>query len=287
MRDSTLHLGDLSLHAVQAGQSHGPSLLFLHGWPQCSKAFEEVMEALADDFRVVAIDLPGVGRSVGSPSASDKQTLAGYIEAAIRSFSLTEVTLVGHDVGGQIAYAYLRRFPGTIERAAILNVALPAVEPWADVVRNPHIWHLAFNALPRLPELLVRRHTAAFFDYFFDAISADPSKLNRQKRRAYTDAYRSRDSLKAGFDWYRAFPQDEKDNIASAGAIVSTPVLYVRGAAESGQMPSYLDGLRKAGLANVTGKVLPDCGHFSPDEQPLALAACLREFVGGDSTGLS
>jgi pimeloyl-ACP methyl ester carboxylesterase len=52
-------------------------------------------------------------------------------------------------------------------------------------------------------------------------------------------------------------------------------------------MQSYLDGLRKAGLANVTGKVLADCGHFSPDEQPQALAACLREFVGGDSTGLS
>jgi pimeloyl-ACP methyl ester carboxylesterase len=114
MRDSTLHLGGLSLHAVQAGQSSGPSLLFLHGWPQCSKAFEAVMAALADDFRVVAIDLPGVGRSVGAPSASDKLTLAGYIEAAIRSFSLTEVTLVGHDVGGQIVYAYLRPSPGPL-----------------------------------------------------------------------------------------------------------------------------------------------------------------------------
>jgi pimeloyl-ACP methyl ester carboxylesterase len=287
MRDMTIHLGRLSLHVAQAGRDDGPSILFIHGWPQSSHAFKPVMESLADAYRVVAIDLPGIGKSTGAPSASDKRTLAGYVDAAVRNLGLNRVTLVGHDIGGQIVYAYLRSFPDKVERAAILNVVVPGVAPWSEVIRNPHIWHFAFNAIPNLPELLVGGHVASYFDFFFNAISADPAKLTRGSRRAYTNAYRSRANLKAGFDWYRAFPQDEKDNASSLGTVVSTPVLYVRGDSESGDMQSYLDGLRKSGLEKVSGKVLAHCGHFSADEQPEALAAALREFIAATPKGRS
>jgi len=61
---------------------------------------------------------------------------------------------------------------------------------------------------------------------------------------------------------------------------VSTPLLCIRGDAEGGDIQTYLAGLRACGLANVTGKVIANCGHFSPDEQPQALAEALRSFIG-------
>lgn len=279
MRERTLQLDDLRLHMIEAGTASGPSMLFVHGWPQCARAFERVMDTLGNHFRVAAIDLPGIGQSVGQPRSADKRTLAEYVHAAIGAAGLTDVTLVGHDIGGQIVYAYLHRFAATIERAVILNVVIPGVDPWSEVVRNPRIWHFGFHAVPELPERLVSGHQQEYFDFFFNAISADPEAITPEARRTYAQAYASTISLKAGFDWYRAFGQDEEDNAATAGSTVSTPVLCVRGQAERGKLEDYVAGLRTAGLVNVTGETIANAGHFSADEQPQALGALLRSFA--------
>ena len=199
--------------------------------------------------------------------------MARYVNEVIGAADLADVTLAGHDVGGQIVYAYLRAFPETVKRAAILDVAVPGVDPWSKVVSNPRIWHFGFYAVPDLSELLVSGHVAAYFDFFFNVISANPAAIGAEARRIYAKAYGSAESLRAGFDLYRAFPQDERDNIADAATLVSTPVLYVRGDAESGTLQDYIDGFRKAGLANIKGELIADCGHFSPEEQPMALSA--------------
>lgn len=115
VRDTTVDLGDLSLHGLVAGPLDGPSVLSLHGWPQSSHAFKPVMELLSEKYRVAAIDLPRVGKSAGQPGTADKNTLAGYAEKAIHVLGLRDVALVGNDGSGQIVYAYLREFAGTIK----------------------------------------------------------------------------------------------------------------------------------------------------------------------------
>lgn len=126
---------------------------------------------------------------------------------------LADLTVVGHDAGGMVAYAYLRTFGG---RCVVMNVALPGVDPWDDVERNPYIWHFAFHRVPRLPELLVQGHQAEYFAYFYEAIAHHPERITPDARAEYARAYASDTALKAGFDWYRAFPQDVQDNAVPA-----------------------------------------------------------------------
>jgi pimeloyl-ACP methyl ester carboxylesterase len=184
------------------------------------------------------------------------------------------------DVGGQIVYAYLRAYPADLRRAVLMNIAIPAVDPWNDVKRNPLIWHFAFHAVPKLPEQLVAGRQALYFDYFYDVLSATPKGVSRAARERYAEAYARADELRTGFEWYRAFPQDEKDNAAVHGAAVHTPVLYLRGAKDPGfGLNRYLDGLRSAGLRTVRGSVIPNSGHFAADEQPEAVVAAVREFA--------
>ncbi len=117
-----------------------------------------------------------------------------------------------------------------VQRVAILETVIPGVDPWEDVIRNPYIWHFAFHSTPELPEVLVQGHQARYFDFFFDLLSADGSRITPQARSAYTAAYGTDSALTAGFDLYRAFAQDAKDNAQSAATEpVATPLLYVRG----------------------------------------------------------
>lgn len=281
-RHRQLNVDGLSIHIAEAGTAGQPAVLFLHGWPESWAAFQHVMATLRTDAHVIAMDLPGIGGSLTPPPWSDKRTLATYVRGVIEQLSLDGLTLVGHDVGGMVVYAYLRASLGRLDRAVIMNTAIPGVDPWSDVKRNPHIWHFGFHAVPGLPETLVAGHQAAYFDFFYDRLAASPAGVSEEARETYADAYARSSALRAGFDWYRAFEQDERDNTEASRRTDDTPLLYLRGEQDPGLgLERYVNGLRLAGMTNVRGGEIAASGHFAPDEQPERVAAAVREFMEG------
>jgi len=274
----------VSIHAAECGPEHRPAVVFLHGWPQDWSAFARVMLALSDERRLVAIDLPGIGLSEGTLPSGDKRTIARCVHRVLAALELTDVTLVGHDVGGQIVFAHLLQFPDELRRAVMMNIVVPGVDPWSQVMRNPKIWHFAFHALPELPELLVAGHEARYFDHFFNALSARRDGVSASSRAAYVKAYQNPTALHTGFEWYRAFEHDERDNAQQRDRHVRTPVLYLRGQRELGSMDDYLRGFRAAGLDDLRGALIPDSGHFAADEQPRAVAEAIGRFIGAPLT---
>ena len=275
--------GALDVHVVEGGSTDDPSILFLHGWPQDASAFERVMAALAGEAHVVAIDLPGVGGSPTDAPAGDKLTLARCVRSVARALSLQDLTLFGHDAGGQIAYAYLHAFPDELRAAVIANVAIPGVLPWPEIERDARIWHFNFHAVPELPEAMVAGRERHYFDWFFDRLSAHPDGVPGEARARYARAYARPTALRAGFEWYRAFPQDKQDNLAVRGKRVATPVLCLRGDADPGAtLDQYVAGLRDGGLSRVRGQKIAGSGHFVADEQPGPLADALRTFLRSD-----
>jgi pimeloyl-ACP methyl ester carboxylesterase len=277
-RHEQVRVDGVSLHVVEAGNHSAKPIVFLHGWPQSWVEWQEVMTLAAGEFRAIAIDLPGIDESTSPVSDSSKRALAAVVHGLVEQLNLKDVTLVGHDVGGMIAYAYLRRYQD-IAAGVIIDVVIPGLDPWDEVIHNPYIWHFAFHTIPRLPELLVQSHQARYLDYFFDVLAADPARITPEKRAAYTRAYASNDALTAGFDLYRAFHQDTKDNLDNPDAETHTPVLYLRGASSGGDLESYAHGLRSAGVKNLTTTQIPDTGHFIPDEQPAELWKAIQEFI--------
>lgn len=275
----------LSVHVAEFREAHRrggerPGILFLHGWPENWSCFQGVMPRLSRDFDVAAIDLPGIGESCTIPSSGDKLSLARAVRAVVRELGWEHTHLVGHDVGGQIVYAYLKAYPEELSSAVILNVSVPGVDPWSELERHPQLWHFAFHAVPELPERLIAGQQEEYFAFFYDAISARPGAVAEFARQRYAEAYRRPEALRAGFEWYRAFAQDQRDNAAVKQQQVHTPVLYLRGSAERGiPLERYLAGFREHGLCQLSGDTISDSGHFSPDEQPELLVRRIEAFV--------
>jgi pimeloyl-ACP methyl ester carboxylesterase len=276
-----VRVDDASIHVVESGPPGAASILFIHGWPENWAIYERLMQLLHDTVHVVAIDLPGIGLSATPAASNDKRTLARFVERTISALGLQDVTLVGHDIGGQIVYACLHAGRCNLKRAVIMDVAVPGVDPWPEILRNPRIWHFAFHAVPGLPEKMVADHVAEYFGFFHDALSG-PAGVSQEVRREFVQAYSAPAALHTGFEWYRAFAQDAKDNLSVKDQPVATPVLYVRGDHEPGNMQVYVRGLQDSGLRDVRPVIIPNAGHFAPHEQPEAIAAALREFI--DST---
>ncbi|GAA0740977.1 alpha/beta hydrolase [Dactylosporangium roseum] len=283
-RHTRLAIADLSLHVVEAGDPLGRPYLFLHGWPESWRTWERVMDVADAGARMIAIDLPGIGESAGAVAGGSKLELAQVVHGLVRSLGLADLTLVGHDAGGMVAYSYLRRY-GDVDRVVIMNTAIPGVEPWGDVLKNPYIWHFGLHAVPALPEMLVQGRQAEYFDYFYDVLSVDPARISPASRAAHAAAYRSDAALTAGFDLYRAFAQDARDNAAFAEAApVDTPLLYLRGDGEGGDIATYARGFRDAGVRDVTTALLTDAGHFAQEEVPDQVWNLIQGFDAMSST---
>jgi pimeloyl-ACP methyl ester carboxylesterase len=273
-------VADSLLHVVEAGDPDGMPFLFLHGWPESWQSWRQVMTLAARQARPVAIDLPGVGESGGAATDGSKRQLAAVVHELISTMGLREVTLVGQDVGGMIAYSYLRAYQD-LARAVIMDVVLPGVDPWEEVLRNPYLWHFAMHMIPALPERLVQGHQEEYFGYFYDVLSHDQRRISDEARAAYAKAYAADSALTAGFNWYRTLYQDAADNRqAAAGPTASTPLLYLRGQRESGNIDTYVGGLRAAGVPHVEQALVPDAGHFTQEEAPEQTWHAIARFAG-------
>ncbi|MEU9018076.1 alpha/beta hydrolase [Actinomadura sp. NPDC048394] len=276
IRHARVPVGGHSLHVAESGDPAGRPFLFLHGWPESWRTWTGVMEAAPPGARLLAIDLPGIGESSGPATGGSKAALAAIVHSLVEHLELADLTLVGHDAGGMVAYAYLRRHDAA--RVVIMNTVIPGVPPWDDVLRNPYIWHFGLHAVPSLPETLVRGHEREYFDYFYDVLSVDPSRLTPESRDAHAAAYGGT-ALTAGFDLYRAFAQDVKDNTAATGP-ASTPLLYLRGDGEGGDIDAYARGFREGGVRDLTTATIEDAGHFAQEEQPARVWSRISSFAG-------
>jgi pimeloyl-ACP methyl ester carboxylesterase len=273
-------VADSQLHVVEAGDPDGVPFLFLQGWPESWQSWRQVMTVAARQARPVAIDLPGVEASSGAATDGSKQQLAAVVHELISTMGLREVTLVGQDVGGMIAYTYLRTYQD-LARVVIMDVVMPGVDPWEEVLRNPYLWHFAMHMIPALPERLVQGHQEEYFGYFYDVLSHDKRRISAEARAAYAKAYATDSALTAGFNWYRTLYQDAADNRqAAAGSPATTPLLYLRGEHESGNIDTYVQGLRAAGVTHVEQAVVPDAGHFTQEENPEQTWQLIARFAG-------
>ncbi|MBB3128262.1 pimeloyl-ACP methyl ester carboxylesterase [Paenibacillus rhizosphaerae] len=270
---------EVPIHVVEAGTISKPTVFFIHGWPTCWLEFEGVMNRLAAEFHVVAIDIPGIGNSVVPLQSYSKRNIAEYVRGIMDHMNLQDVTLVGGDAGGQVTYAFLKSFPDRLSRAVIMNVSVPGVYPWNEVKSNPYVWHFALHNVPELPELLVSGKELPYFSYFYDVLAGKGKRMSDARRKLYVEAYSRLDALKAGFDLYRSFHQDEQDNAASKNVMVSTPILYLRGSDENADIEKYLAGFRENGLRHIQAKTIEHCGHFSAEEQPERVALAIKEYI--------
>ncbi|QOZ26863.1 alpha/beta fold hydrolase [Bradyrhizobium sp. CCBAU 51753] len=265
------------LHYVAGGPEDGPVVVLLHGWPQTWYTWRNVMPKLASaGYRVVAVDYRGAGQSEKPASGYDKAGMAADIRALVRSLGASNVNLVGRDIGVMVAYAYAAQWPGEVKTLTMLDVPIPATPAWIEAKHkpDPELWHFGFFQQPDIPELLLAGHEFAFIRDFIHDREFRP--IDDEDIRVYADAYAAAGGLRAGFELYRAFAQDEARFAELEKTKLPMPVLALAGDKSNGMieltMAQHL-------ATNVIGGTAPETGHWLPDENPAFLSDQLVAFL--------
>lgn len=262
------------LHYVRAGE--GPPVVLLHGWGSTSFMWRKLMTLLAESYTVVAPDLRGIGDSDKPEGGYEKLSLARDVNGLVERLELGPVRLVGHDLGGPVAYLYAAALEAPVERLAMLETVLFGVPFELDprIVQPP--WHVAFHAEPGLAEALVVGRERTYLRFFYERDSYDPGMIEEEAIDEYARCYAGSDSLRASFEWYRTLPRDAADIQEAARNRLQIPVLALGGDSSLGVST---ENAMRAVADDVDGHVVERCGHWMPEERPDEVAERLRTFL--------
>ena len=266
----------IALNTIQGGS--GPLLLIAAGWPQSVYSLRKILPGLAEHFRVIAFDPPSLGDTQAPIGGYDLVTIASHLDALIDT---QDCLLVGHDIGAWIAYTYASRNPSKIRRLTLIDAAIPGLAP-AEAYRpapetRHRSWHFAFNFLPELPEMLITGRERQFLSWLFRTKSVDWTRaFDDAALDEYTRIYAAPGAWTGGLGYYRAIFDSMAQNRDRPP--LPMPTLAVGGDFGLGAM---MEQSLKHAAADLRGVVIPNSGHYVPEEQPRALLDALLRFLLG------
>jgi pimeloyl-ACP methyl ester carboxylesterase len=270
------------LGLVEQGSGTIP-LVLLHGWPQTSHAWRHVAPLVAPDCHTLAYDLPGIGSSELAIDRFDKWSISGDLNASLGQRGIQRPLVIGHGMGAQVAYAYLRRYPTQVRGVMVLDTPIAGIGGGEDLVTSPAFWHIGFHQAMSgdtgLAELMVAGRERCYFRSHLDRFAAHPDAISDADVARYAQGYEGRLRLAAGFGLYRAMPLDIARNERRAGTVDPPIQLAFAEYGHATVLPEVAAGLGEAGARYVATSIIADSGHWVAEEQPALVAAAINRFI--------
>jgi pimeloyl-ACP methyl ester carboxylesterase len=266
----------LRIHYLTAGS--GPAVVLLAGFPQTSEAWRKIIPALAEQFTVYAVDLPGLGHSDKPSNGYDTMAIATRLHTALLALGLDRIFLVGHDVGAWVAAPYAAMFPSEVLRLVVMEGGIPGVAGVRPIPANPTAWkrnaHFLFHMLDDIPEMLISGREEQYISWFITRQMANPTAIGSEELAEYVRVYSAPGAVRAAMEYYRAVFTDAEQNLKLLATKLPMPVLALDGTGKTNPLVEALVPFTE----NLRGGYIEGSGHFIPEEQPERLLAELLAF---------
>ncbi len=274
----------LRFHYVETGPEKGPPVLMLHGFPEFFYSFRYQLSALGQaGFRAIAPDLRGYNLS-DKPHGIDNYAvskLCDDVVGLVKALGHKQVTLVGHDWGGTIAWA-VASSPAhrhVVQRLIVLN----SLHPGAFLSRlSPRqlrkSWYMLLFALPWLPEHLIRKNNFARLRRVLQDLTSVPGTFSTAELDEFVHALAQPGALTASINYYRAAPRAAPWFLRALQTPVQVPMLLLWGERDIALGKELTYNL-SPWAANLRIEYLPDSGHCAHQEQPEQVNRLLFEFL--------
>lgn len=273
-------------HVAESGSDPtAPLVLLLHGFPQHWWAWRHQLPALAAaGYRAVAMDLRGCGASDKPPQGYDMPTLARDVAGVIRSLGAQDAVVVGHGIGGTIAWSMPSLQPSVTRAIGVFSAAHPSRLYSSTVARallaRASGRRLALFQVPLLPESrLTRGDLTGRVLAEWAAPGWPDADVAATYRAAMQIPFAAHSSLEM-FRWLaRSIPREDGQRyLASVRGPVPVPVLQVHGGLDR-CLPASAVGTGRHG-SPFRFETIPGAGHFVPEEAAERSTDALLDWLG-------
>lgn len=285
--------GALRMHYLAAGTIDAPRVVLLHGFPDFSYGWREVLPQLAEDYRVLAPDLRGYGATDKPDSGYGVRELAGdiaaFIDASAEADGLTSPTpvhLIGHDWGAAVAWWVGMEHPASLRSLTALSVPHPAA--WQrflaqDAEQAKRAVYQRQLSQPGVAALLAGLGRARLGRLYRDEL-VHPASFSDEHLDIYRGVLRTADDWRPPLSYYQQLARtaDEVGAVAAAAPAIARPVLVLWGQQDTfvyaRQAPMSCDDVAP-GPCEL--EVFEDAGHWVQWDLPDRVVQRWRAFVAG------
>jgi len=265
-------------------------VLFLHGFPEYSGAWDEILPAFDEGHYAVAPDLRGYNLS-SQPHGLDAYRLRSVVEDLvdlITELGYERATIVGHDWGGSAAWRLASAHPERLERLVVVNAPHPNALA-RELSRNPAQQaasrHVTWLRSPQMEEALAADEFARLKDWLRSMPRAGHAWLTPERLQRYVEVWRR--GLTGPLNYYRASPLHPAPESSEGTAalrlnaehfFVAVPTLVLWGMRDESLVAELLDGL-EAWVPNLLIERFAAATHWIVHEEPGRVAQRILEFM--------
>jgi pimeloyl-ACP methyl ester carboxylesterase len=268
MQSQTLQIGAQTI-AFHQSAGTGPPVLLVHGNSSSGLSFQHQLESpLGQEFRLVAIDLPGHGQSEPATDPQAAYTLPGYASIVVgvaERLGLKQAVFVGWSLGGHIVL----EASGQLSQAAGFMIYGTPPIGFPPAMAEAFLPHPAMNYTFKA-ELSAEEIQAFVAAFFAPEVTDIPEQFMADVRR--TDG-RARQVMGGSIG-----PGGYKDEIEVV-AQLSTPLAIVHGEREQLVNGAYVSALTLPTLWRGALQIIPKAGHAPHWEQPEQFNGLLEAFI--------
>lgn len=252
----------LRIHYIDEGM--GPTLFLLHGLGNNSQSWRRQIEALKNQFRVIAWDAPGYGKS--SDPESELRHFSQFAEIlnkVVEELSLTEIYLLGHSMGSAIATEFCFHYPKTIKGLILASATR------GGSVLAPEENERRLQARLKLIDTLTPEELAKERTKHLLAPNPDPAVLEEAERimaQVRPKGYRS-----VSYCLYNA----EVDNKYST---IDVPTLLICGELDT-VTPVSESKIIQSKIKGAKLEIISGAGHLCYQEKPEQFNELIRQFI--------
>ena len=282
--------GGTRIAVYEEGNLGGPTVVFVHGWPDSHVVWDAVVALLAENYRIVRYDNRGAGASSvpDSVPAYALDRLADDFEAVVAALAPgARVHVVGHDWGAATMWEVLSR-PAAAERiASYTSISGPDPQHLSRFIRGGlahpnrprrfaqalsqavHFSYMIGFSVPVLAPAVMRAFGARAINRWFIAPGI-PAQQRHQADTFVADATNGLKIYRANF--LRALTSARRDRYVTVPVqlIVNTEDVFVRPYVYD-DTPRWVSRLWRRDIR---------AGHWSPVSHPEVVATAVAEFVG-------
>ncbi|MES9969759.1 MAG: alpha/beta fold hydrolase [Candidatus Thiodiazotropha sp.] len=254
----------VSLHCRELGDPKRPTLCLLHGLFGSANNWMGIVKYLADDFHIIAPDLRNHGRSPHH-DCMDYKVMAGDLLQLLDDLAVSEVSLLGHSMGGKVAMWLALQQPERIEKLVVADIA---------PVAYTHSFANIFQGLKAVPLDEIQQRDAAeqrLAEWVVDKGVRQYLLQNLVKQPGGWSWRFNLEVLRKAIPDLIGFPQPGR-------RIYAGEVLFIHGERSDYVTDAYRETISQL-FPHFRKRMLHGAGHWLYAEQPQLFAQAVKSFL--------
>ena len=235
----------------------GKCVLLLHGWGGSIQTMVPIFNILKGKFRVIAVDLPGFGKSDKPKKPWNSYDYAECINKFIEKLNLNELILFGHSHGGRISIILASKY-NVVKKLILLDSA------------------------GIIPKRKVRYYIKVYwFKFLKKVFLALPSKNKQEKLNKFYKRYGSQDYRDSEGVMRQTMVKVINDDLFNLLALIKAPTLLIWGENDE-ETPVYMGALMEKEIPDSGLVLLKGAGHYSYVDNYNQFRAVINVFLKDD-----